>query len=67
MGKNCYLKIYLFSGSLHLSELVSLFDASILSKLKLQFGGLQTLLKNNRHIFKGKLALFVKTCVQHSL
>ena len=64
-SKNVMCKLP-FSGSLHLSELVKLFDTSILAKLKSQFGGLQTLLKNNRYIFKGKLALFVKVSVQRS-
>lgn len=39
-------------GCIHLNELANLFDSSTLKELKSQCGGLQTLLKNNRHIFK---------------
>jgi len=39
-------------GIIHLNELVKLFEYETLQKLKSQFGGLQTLLKNHGHIFK---------------
>ena len=40
-------------GKLHLAEAVKLFDASTLTHLKQEFGGLQTLLRNHHQIFQG--------------
>ena len=49
----------MFVGSLSLSEVVELFEKETLLQLKSQCGGLQTLLRNHGHIFKGKLLTFL--------
>ena len=44
-------------GKIHLSEAAALFDSRVLSQLKKEYGGLQTLLRNEHQIFKGNSAL----------
>ena len=48
-----YSNLFLTSGKLHLNDVIQLFDGETLKELKAQCGGIQTLLKNNRNIFKG--------------
>ena len=45
------------SGELELSEVAELFEKSILLQLKNECGGLQTLLRNHYHLFKGQLKM----------
>ena len=41
------------AGRLHLNDVASLFEAHVLLHLKQEFGGLQTVLRNHRQVFKG--------------
>ena len=47
--------LFCLIGQLLLSRAVTLLDADVLGKLKREFGGLQTLLRNEHQVFKGKL------------
>ncbi|XP_065663837.1 probable tRNA (uracil-O(2)-)-methyltransferase isoform X3 [Hydra vulgaris] len=54
-------------GNIHLNNLSFLFDSEILHSLKSQHGGLQTLLKNHRNIFKvvnGNVSIRDYRCVE---
>ena len=50
----------LYTGQLALSELAAMLDTSTLSQLRNEFGGLQTLLRNQSQVFQG-------TAPNHSL
>ena len=40
-------------GKLHLNDVALLFDVDVLFHLKEEFGGLQTVFRNHRQVFKG--------------
>ena len=41
------------SGRLHLNDVAALIDKSTLARLKKEYGGLQTLLRNHCQVFEG--------------
>ena len=41
------------TGKVHLNEAVKMFDHDVLRELKREFGGLQTLLRNEHQVFQG--------------
>ena len=45
--------LHFFLGSISIANLAQLFDRGTLRKLKSECGGLQTLLRNHHHVFKG--------------
>lgn len=54
-SKGVSLCLWNRGGSLKLPEVAKLFDTETLKKLKNECGGIQTLLRNHRQIFQGKL------------
>ena len=52
-------------GKLHLNDVASLFDVDVLFHLKEEFGGLQTVFRNHRQVFKGLSVIVNAALVFH--
>ena len=69
-GRCCIMSSSLLSnaslsltGKVHLNEAVKMFDRDVLRELKREFGGLQTLLRNEHQVFQGVCVCVCGRCI----